>query len=802
MPSILTSLYRSLARHRLYAVLNIGGLALGIAVFLVLFLFVRFETGYGRWVPGSDRLWMVHSKVAFRDFPTGFDNDSTAHSFLSLLRGERPDIRGTRFTAESVSLRNGRGAVAERMMRVDPAFFRLLPYPAVAGDPVQAMMMPGKAAITETVARTNFGGSVNAVGRTLTVTSGGKPVDVVVAAVLRDLPPDTDFKADIFIPIAPVDPTKDNWGFGDATVLLQLPDAAAAQRLEADLPAFIRRHPLRETMEGMKATLTLVPMSAVHLRETSAQTVVATLGVIGIVTLLIALVNYVNLATARAGLRAREVAMRKVLGATRRMLVAQFLGESIAATALAGIIGLALAELALPLINAAGGTSLAIRYGGAESILLPLASTVIGAGVLAGLYPALLLSRFRAAAVLASARAPGGGRAGTRLRQALVVLQFTIAAALGTGTAILIAQTHHVRSADLGFDQRGLLLIPSLGDTALDPGRRLRLLEAIGHLPGVTTVSHSSFTPAGGVFMMRTVKTGTGAGENLSMNFTQVGDGFLRLIGARLIAGRDFDSRFATDDSSHNMHAGAINFSNVILNAAAVRKLGLGAPEKAAGKMIAKNDRHSQIVGVIDDLRFNGPRNGEDAMMYIWRHEPPDSATGFVRYTGATAATLSNIEGVWRRLAPTVPFDAKTVEQARYDEFLRADAQRMRLFTMGAVLAVIIACIGLYGLASFDTARRVKEIGIRKTLGASTAEVLRLLIGQFLRPVLLGTVLAAPIAFYAMRQWLAAFADRIALSPAFFVLAGVAAVAIAAATVAGQAWRVARAEPARALRYE
>ncbi|WP_336869012.1 FtsX-like permease family protein [Sphingomonas sanguinis] len=802
MSSILTSLYRSLARHRLYATLNIGGLALGIAVFLVLFLFVRFETQYGRWVPGSDRLWMVHSHIVLPDYPDGFDNPSTADQFVPFLQSERPEIRATRFKTETVSVRNGQGAVAKELMRVDPSFFRLMPYPAVAGDPVRAMTMANKAAITEAMARTYFGGTANAVGRTLSFTSAGKHVDVLVAAVLRDLPPDTDFTADLFVPIAAPDPAKDGWGFGGSSVLVQLPDAAAAKRLEADMPALIRRHPIPEAMTGTKATLQFVPLSSLHLQQSSSRTVVTTLGAIGIVTLLIALVNYVNLATARAGLRAREVAMRKVLGATRRALVVQFLGESIAAAALAGLVGLALAELALPAINAAGGTALAIHYGGAQSILLPLVLLVIGTGVMAGLYPALLLSRFRPAAVLASARAPGGGRAGARLRQTLVVLQFAIAAALGAGTAILVAQTWHVRSADLGFDQRGLLLIPSLGDQALDPGRRLRLLEAIRAVPGVTAVSYSSFTPAGGTYAIRTLKSPNGAKAPLSISFTQVGDHFLKLIGVRLIAGRDFDPRFGGDDSGAKSRPGVIMFSNVILNAAAVRKLGLGAPEKVVGKSLDDTEKESQVVGVIDNLRFNGPRNGEDAMMYIWRHEPPDHAVGFVRYTGATGATLAAIERVWHRQAATVPFEAKTVEQARYEEYIREDAQRMRLFAMGAVLAVVIACVGLYGLAAFDTARRVKEIGIRKTLGASTAEVLRLLIGQFLRPVLVGTVLAAPIAYYAMRQWLAAFADRIALSPLFFVAAGAAAVAIAAATVAGQALRVARAEPTRALRYE
>ncbi len=803
MHTMLTSLYRSLARHRLYAVLNIGGLALGIAVFLVLFLYVRFETGYGRWLPGSDRLWLIHTQVAVPNFDP-FDNVTTSARFLLLIQGGYRGPRGTRFPMGNASIRKGMGASSESVIRADPSFFRLLPYPAVAGDPMRAMRTPGAAAITETVARTYFGGTANAMGRTLTMTQEGRTADYVVAAVLRDLPADTIYEAGVFVPIGPLKGDERNdWSFGDTTVLLSLPDPAAARALSAQLPGFLRRHPAKEAFPGSKITLSLERFDAMHLRDGAAKTVVTTLGTIGIVTLLIALVNYVNLATARAGLRAREVAMRKVVGATRTALVVQFLGESIAAAALAGLLGLALAELALPLVNAAGGTNLAIRYGGGDSILLPLALLTIGAGLVAGLYPALLLSRFQPAGVLASARAPGGGRAGAWLRQALVLLQFTIAIALGAGTAVLVAQTRHVRNADLGFAQNGLMLVPALGDAALDPGRRQRLLDAFRTVPGVTAASYGVFTPAGGTYMLRSMKRQGGAGGEVPLNFTIVGADFFKVMGARLITGRLFDPRFAADDAGRKRKPDTISFGNVVMNEAALRKLGLGSAAQATGKIVSSEGHEStQLVGVIADMRFNGPKNGDDAMMYVWQPLPKENSTAFVRFTGSPSAMSTRLERVWRTMAPGVPFDAKTVEQARYDAFIRADAQRMRLFTMGAMLALVIACIGLYGLAAFDTARRVREIGIRKTLGASTAEVLRMLIGQFLRPVVVATLIAWPIAFYAMRQWLAAFADRIALSPAFFISAGLGAIAIAAATVFAQAWRVARAEPARALRYE
>ncbi|MDR6128751.1 putative ABC transport system permease protein [Sphingomonas sp. SORGH_AS802] len=800
LSSTAISFYRSLTRHRLFATLNICGLALGIAAFLVLFLFVRFETQYGRWVPGSDRLWMVKAEVTMPGFDT-FHNDSTSAHFLSFLQNDYPGTRGTRFTTSDASVRKGVGAVSEQVIQADPNFFRILSYPALAGDPSQALARPGSAIVTEATAKSYFGGVASAIGRTLTITIAGKTSDYEVAAVLRDLPPDTDFAPAIIVPIAPLGTTKDDaWSFGDNLVLLSFPDAAAAEAMETRLTDLVRRHPLNEPMPGAKIALGLQPLGALHLNNKSAVTEVATLGAIGLVTLLIALVNYINLMTAQAGLRAREVAMRKVLGATRGALIVQFLGESIAAAVLAGLLGLALTELALPLVNAAGGTSLSIHYGGTQSILPPFAVLVIGAGLIAGLYPALVLSRFQAAAVLASARSPGGGRMSARVRQALVVLQFAIAVALGTGTAVLFAQTYHVRNADLGFVQKGMMLVPALGDKALDPGQRERILKAFSNLPGSRAVSYATSTPAGGVSMIRSLKAKGGAAQQIM--FSTVGDGFFKLMGARFIAGRDFDRRFAADDSTSNEPNKTI-FRNVVMNESALRLLHLGSPDNAVGKILDDDAKsRTQLVGVVADMRFMGPKTKNDAMMYIWRPLPQDNAAAFLRFTGSPVAITAEMERVWHDLAPNVPFVAKTVEQARYDSFIRQDAQRMRLFTIGALLAVMIACIGLYGLASFDTARRFQEIGIRKTLGASTGDVLRLLIGRFLRPVLLATLLAWPIAYFAMRQWLSEFADRITLSPAFFTLSGVAAVAIATSTVFVQAWRVARAEPARALRYE
>ena len=281
------------------------------------------------------------------------------------------------------------------------------------------------------------------------------------------------------------------------------------------------------------------------------------------------------------------------------------------------------------------------------------------------------------------------------------------------------------------------------------------------------------------------------------------GRDYFRVYGARLIAGRLFDAAHADDRGVLTpVERGRIG-PNIVINRTAATALGFASPAAAVGQGVTDDSRVSTIIGVVDDVRFRSPRDPVDPVAYSYNTVDVISPFAAVRYTGrAPSAMAAALEAAWKRVVPGVPFEARSVEDNLYQRYYKADAQRSRLFTLGAVLAVLIGCIGLYGLAAFDTARRVKEIGIRKTLGASTADVLTLLIGQFLRPVLIANLVAWPVAFVVMRGWLAYFDDRIALSPLYFVAATLAAIGIAAVTVLGQAWPVARAEPARALRHD
>ncbi|WP_375381862.1 ABC transporter permease [uncultured Sphingomonas sp.] len=799
----LVSFWRSIVRHRLYAALNIGGLAVGIAVFLVLALYVRFETGFERWLPRHDQIYLVQTESKGIDGPFIGTYPNTMGGLLDELRQDFPTIVGTRFMggADGGSvIRNGVASRAD-VGWVDADFFKVFDLPMISGDKATALADPTSIVISRSAAQRYFG-NADPIGRTMTI-AYDKPATYRVTGVFADLPRDTDFQFSILARLMPGPKAYwHHWGSTSLYTYLRFATPAMARAFEQPLPAFIDRHGARDM--GAHAShqmgLPLLPLVRAHLQpagqaSASRKLTIATLGIVGALTLLIAIVNYVNLATARAALRAREVAMRKVLGAGRGVLIRQFLGEAVLTVAIAAVVGLALVELGLPLINAAGGLELVIPYLLVVPALVVLALVV---GVLAGFYPALLLSRWPASAALASARSPGGGRAGTHVREILVIFQFTLAVAFIVGTLVLIAQTRHVRAADLGFRRDGLLVVPSLAEDGLDHAQRTALLAAFGRLPGVVSVTTADSAVGG---------SGNDNSDNLdvpgrpkpgpSLRRISVGRDFFRTYGPHLIAGRLFDDAHRMDDATglkwHDPR-------NIVVNRRAVVKLGFRSPQDAIGKTVGGGAART-IIGVVDQLRFFSPRLPDDPTYYVYYGDLAPDPVATLRFTGDPRPVMGAAEEIWRRIAPQVPFIAGTGAK-QLIKFYEDDDRAARLFGIGAALAVMIGCVGLWGLASFNTARRIKEIGIRKTLGASSADVVRLLVGQFLRPVLIANLFAWPLAWVAMRTWLAGFDDRIALSPLFFVAASVLALVIALATVLAQSLRASRATPAWALRHE
>ncbi|PXA93114.1 transporter [Nostoc sp. 3335mG] len=806
----LLSLYRSLVRHKLYAALNIGGLAVGIAVFLILGLYVRFETSYEKWLPDYDKVYVVQTTWTMPDSPVNGTYGWTMGGLLDQMREDFPGVVGTRINGgenAGTILTDGR-ATPVNAAQVDASFFQVFPLPLVAGDAATALAQPGNIAIDEKTARAYFGDR-DPIGQTL-VLSMDKVRTYRVAAVFRDLPKNSDYKLSVLVPL-----TRDmagdswyHWGSTNLQTFLRFDTPAAARAFEGKLTAFVDRRGKELADVGRKPSETqqlgLLPLADLHLApqgddsSSSAKTTVVTLGLVGVLTLLIAVVNYINLATARAGLRAREVAMRKVLGADRGTLVRQFLGEAVLTVAIAALGGLILAELGLPLVNAAGGLSLTIPYG----VVVPaLALLTVIVGVLAGVYPAILLSRFPAAAVLASARSPGGGRTGTRVRELLVIGQFGLAIAFMIGTAVLVAQTRHVRTSDVGFQRDALIVLQATADSAVPKDRLPSILTAIRALPQVKDVTISNAAVGGSGESNSTNMPLPGvSGPGPSLSWVIVGPRFFEAHGTRLLAGRWFDDAHGADDASGRSGWGG--GAHIVINRRALSTLRFASAQEAIGKTLG-GDRPRTIIGVVDDMRFDTPRNALPPTYYIYYRQPEKMGTPVttIRTTGDPRTAMKSIEALWQRMMPQVPFNAKTADQ-RLADFYEADDRATRLFGIGAGLAVLIGCVGLWGLASFNTQRRVKEIGIRKTLGASSVDIVKLLVGQFLRPVLIANLVAWPLAFFAMRTWLAGFEDAIPLSPLFFAGATAVALLVAVLTVLGQSLRASRAAPAWALRHD
>jgi putative ABC transport system permease protein len=505
-----------------------------------------------------------------------------------------------------------------------------------------------------------------------------------------------------------------------------------------------------------------------------------------------AVMNFVNLTTARATQRAREVALRKVLGASRRQLIVQFLGESLLIAAAAMLIALTIAELATPWIGRLTGADMRITYLGEGGMLLPALGLFAFTGLAGGVYPALYLTRFKPAQVLrtgrASAETPGSGR----LRAALVVFQFAIAIGLIASTAVIWSQTR--------FIERVVNAWRFTQGSEYDAARPAMLA-----VPGVTGIGRASLELGFAKTSVRLMR-GPGDAPHVTMGYYGIDTEFLRTMDIELLAGRLLGDRFAADRISGETEGElAARGINVVINRSAAAKLGYRTPKAAIGQTvqiaIASNLMvPSTIVGVVEDTRFRTARDAIEPIVYAYH--PGQTSQVLVRYAGARPRDVMAALGkVWHRFEPEIPFEARFVDDI-VRELYAADRARGVLFAAFSVLAVVIACLGLYSLAAFATERRTKEIGIRKVLGAKVRHIVQLLAWQFSKPVVLANLIAWPVAWWAMRDWLNTFDARIALGPGPFALASLLALAIALATVASHALRVARMNPIHALRYE
>jgi putative ABC transport system permease protein len=735
-------------------------------------------------------------------------------------------------SAGPVVIKDGEPFEVEDFKFVDGPLLEILQFPFVRGDRGSALAQPGSIVLTQSEATKRFG-SENPMGRTLTVVAQGKNTDYRVTGIIQDPPKNSHVELTM---LARYDPKSywadqpeflDSYGWQSGWLYVQLKPGADPAAIKDQLQAWEKRNiPDRifggqRFNQGDQADFGLVNIRDVHLGEAQDGAMrpgndrrsILTFAVVALLILGMACVNFTNLATARASQRAREVALRKVLGANRRQLILQFLAESVLVAAIAMLLALAMAELAMPAISNFLDANLTLSYLGEGGVLLPILVLVLVVGAAGGLYPAFYLSRFQPAQVLKANKSSAEAQGSGRLRGALVVSQFAVSIGLIICTAVVYAQTVHARTADPGYKREGLLQIEGIGRRQLEPVVE-SLVREIGKVEGVVATGRTTI----GIATGNSSNTGVqlpGREEPINIGQYNVDEGFFGAMGIRTLAGRTFDANRPADSSERPYPedpaaelAFAARGANVVLNELAATRMGFASPQDAVGKQLKAALVDPEyggmvpftIVGVVQDSRFRSVREPIDSIMFFY--SPKFVSQLLVRYDSANpGAVRDKIEAVWKRMAPEVPFDAEFSEEI-VGELYEAEAARATIFAAFALLAVIVACLGLFGLAAFTAERRTKEIGIRKVLGARSRDIVKLLAWQFSKPVIIANVVAWPVAWWVMRDWLNTFDMRIDLGPGPFVLAGLLALAIAVGTIAAHALRVARANPIHALRYE
>lgn len=813
----LTVTFRLLARNRAYSVINIGGLALGLAGCLMVLGYVRYERSYDSWLPNHDRIYQVQTTIR-PPAQAVVRTQASPFPLQERLVADFPEIEAVTSVAlgKTVIEHDGQPMFLDATT-VDPSFFEVFALPFAQGAAANALPDTNSIVLTEREAIRQFG-TANALGKLLSLGAGPGKRDYRVSGVLRDLPRNTSLRLDIIFRRDANEIAYRGWGNFDQHHYVKLRPGAEPAVLNGTLPKWEKRVIAPEMIDGKPATMSdvmdfaLVPLGDVHLGSAQEAAfapggdprTLATFAIVAALTLGMAVLNFVNLTTARATQRACEVALRKVLGATRGQLIVQFFAESALISAAAMLIGLSIAEFAMPWIGNLLGADLQIAYLGEHGMLWPALGLLLITGLAGGLYPAFYLSRFKPAQTLHANRAfadtPGSGR----LRAVLIVAQFAVAIGLIASTAVIWSQTRFVQEVDPGYRRDGLIQIANAW--RFTQGSEYEAARAaMLAIPGVTATARTGLGLGATEKPVRLMRN-PGAANHVSMGFYGVDAEFLRTMDVELLSGRLLGNRFTADRIAGETPQQLVGRGiNVVVNRAAARAFGYRTPEAAIGQTV-----HiafdgwamvpSRIVGVVEDTRFRTARDAIEPLVYAYAPEQTNQV--IVRYAAARPGEVMAALGkVWRKFEPEIPFEARFADDI-VRELYAADRARTVLFAAFSLLAIAIACLGLYGLAAFATERRTKEIGIRKVVGARVRDIVRLLVWQFSKPVVLANLIAWPIAWWAMRDWLNGFDIRIPLTPGPFALAGLIALVIAIATVAGQSFRVARMNPIHALRYE
>ncbi len=798
---------RNIRKNKVYAAINIFGLALGLTIYVFGGLLTNYERTHDTMFENAERTYTVGVIVA-PEMNLGLESLNSVQSALGpILDAEAPDIEAVARTMNwEFLLGFGEKAYYQQIAFADPELLEIFDFEYLSGDS-RALQDASGLLITESTA-TKYFGTTDAVGEVVTLDN---EYDFHVAAVIKDIPLNSHFNSNFageseFAVIAPmqglarmrdsdVQGDWDNLSIGNMTYVL-LPEGFGQERLESQLDSIYARLVPKEVKEVI-SSLTASPLVHANLAiwDTLGMPLIAVVSLLSFLVLVVACVNYTNLATAQSLGRSREVGMRKTMGASQTQLLTQFLVESFVIAAIAMVFAIAILEIIIPLFNNAANKSVSINY---LTTLPWLLLTTAMVGLLAGLYPAWLITR--ASPIDALRDIARKGKKGGRMRSVMIGVQFAISVFMLSIVAIVYMQNVHIKKASYEFPKDNIYTIQRLGiDSIQDKLETLRNeLEAI---PNVSSVAYSWQVPFQQSNSNRNVAMQPGdEAQKFSLMVLRMDPKFLETYDIPVLAGRNLSMDFANDISTEETET-----LNVLVNELALPMIGASSPSDAINKrfyLISDEEASIEytVVGVVPTQNIVGLFNQEKAWMYVY--PPATMQVGSVRITGGNMMeTVEAIEDAWDRVIPEYPFQGRFLDDVFNDVFNILRYINLALAGF-AFIALALALIGLFGLAAFMAAQRTKEIGVRKVLGASSLQIARLLVWQFSTPVMWALIVALPLAWFASNQYLNFFADRIGTQIPLLLIAGVVAVLLAWGTIAGHAIRIARANPIMALRYE
>jgi putative ABC transport system permease protein len=779
--------FRDITHKFGYSFLNILGMTLGIASALYLILYVADELSYDRYHEHADRIYRVQSHITETD--DEFTWIVAQIPFAPQVREDYPEIESvTRlFNFQRALFTYGDMRFTEEdVYYADSTFFDIFSYNAIDGSTEGALDDPYSIVLTETMAGRYFGGG-NAVGNTL---SAGDQL-YTVTAVIQDVPRNSHVIFDGLVSRNSLPAQMGSWGnFGVYTYLL-LQEGENAVRLQEKLKEMYDRY-MASIFEGIGITVEyeLVPLTRIHLHSdnpgepqpTGSIQYVVIFSIVAFFLILIATLNYINLATARAAQRAREISLRKVTGASRKSLITQFLTESTILTFISLVLGVVLLLILLPQINMLSGKHFTLEILGRPVMILSLFSIIILVGILGGTYPALYLSRLSPVMVMKGISQTGSFRG--IFRKVLTVIQFTISGVMIASTIVVINQLNYLQNKDQGWNMEGVVTL-RLPDN--EPPARMRVLkEQLLENPRIENITLTSTgIGRGSPKVIFNMETSNGM-ETRGINFVVVDHDFVETLGIRMAEGRDFSGDFIGD-----------TLTGVIVNETLAHRLNWDEP---LGKRVQLGDGSqimARVIGVIKDYHQTGMYNEVESLMLLYRLE---GIVMYVKLTGNdTRAALDYMEEKWTEIFPGKPFEYTFLEDDFLEQF-SSDRNRRAVFAGFTILTIFIACLGLFGLATYSTERRKREIGIRKVFGAGVLRILRMIIMEFLMLVGISFVISLPLAWFLMSDWLENYVYRYEIAPPVFLWTLLLILLPTLITISYQSYRAATENPADSMR--